>query len=394
MQTDFELNLSTFDVPNRCRVAFLATGDEITTGDIINTNTPKLAEILYEHGYHPEMHLAIYDNEAKIINGLKFLLANHDMVITVGGLGPTEDDCTTAAIAKTLGEELIFNKESWQRIVQRVSRRFDHVPENNKKQAFFPQGATILVNHHGTADGCYLNVPFEGKSRHLFMLPGPPSECFAMFHDAVEPILNSFTQKPATRHSYRWQLLGASEAHVASELKPIADRFGELVGYRAAYPYLEIKLNTLNSNQAEIRRLVGEMEAVMKPHLATSCKHIASDLLCDFFNQGLISISMKKDITKGFIYSALAEKLRFNDAAARFDIQISTHGLNQFWQNSEAQIDEISVMIKLYDRLKNQEFEQEAHTRLSVKGRQTFAFIYEWVCAQILMMLEGELSRE
>jgi nicotinamide-nucleotide amidase len=364
-------------------IGFLATGDEITTGDVINTNTPKIAEALYAQGFSVGMHLACFDEKQKLKTSLQFLLQEHEIIITVGGLGPTEDDKTCEAIAAVFNKPLEFHDASWQRIYTGISKRFTTVPENNRKQAYFPQGAEILINEHGTADGCYIH----GDDKHLFMLPGPPHECLPLFDKEVLPRLKSIcANKQPTR--YQWQLLGASEAHIAALLRPLADEYQIELGYRAAYPYLEVKLH--EENMQNLSGLARAITEVVEPFLVSTTKQHASELLKPYLQSGVVSINMQKDITKGYLYSHLAHMMPSSAAEPKLSLQLQTNGMSQFWQKTDAVVDDLSLLIKAQDHLRNRAFEHELHVRFSNKGKDSFGFIYEWVCAQVLRVIQKE----
>lgn len=366
------------------RIGFLATGDEIATGDVINTNTPKIAEKLYEKGFQLGIHLTCFDDKKSLKASLNFLLSEHDIIITVGGLGPTEDDKTCEAIAKVCNQPLIFNEESWQRICARVLSRFTTVPENNKKQAYFPQGAQILVNINGTSDGCYIQTA-EGK--HLFMLPGPPHECLPMFDQAILPRLMEMkvNNKPTF---YQWQLLGASEAHVACMLSSLANEYQIQLGYRAAYPYLEVKLHVLSSKNVEL--LAEAITNLVEPFLATITKEHASDVLKAYLRSGEVSITMQKDITKGYVYSHLEQLMPKAKIKVKLSLQLKTNGMVDFWGKSEKVVDDFFLLIKAHNHIRNEISEHQLHVCFSNNGKHTFQFIYEWICSQIIRVIQKE----
>ena len=99
-------------------IGFLATGDELTTGDILNTNGQTIARILFEKGFELGSHVIAPDEESSIVNAIKFLLQNHSIIIITGGLGPTSDDRTRYALAKALNKHLIFHMPSWEKLVK------------------------------------------------------------------------------------------------------------------------------------------------------------------------------------------------------------------------------------------------------------------------------------
>lgn len=368
-------------------IGLLGTGDEITTGDIVNTNTPRLAREIYAMGFRVGSHLVCRDDQAAIESSLRFLLKHHNVVITVGGLGPTEDDKTMLAVAAVSQCELKFSAESWQRIKARISKRTAVIPENNKKQAYFPEGAKILPNHHGTADGCYLCLD---HNQYLLVLPGPPHECMAMFHSCVQPLLKEIGYYKA-RQVYYWQLLGASEAEISNQLKPLALAYGEHLGYRAAWPYLEVKLHS-NSPSAKLAALINKIEEILAPFIATTNQAVASQLLKKYLAVGNIELTIHKDMTKGYIGSQLMALLPKHINNPQFCIALSTEGMVEFWQKNAGVSDKISVKINFTD-YNNDHCSEKVHTTQYItKGKHSFVFAYEWVCAAILALLEQEVG--
>ncbi len=366
---------------NNLVVSFLATGDEITTGDIINTNTPKLAANLYEMGFQTAIHLTADDQHKNIEEALLFLLERSDIVITVGGLGPTEDDKTAESIANVTNCPLEFYAPSWERIYARVSKRFSQVPEINKKQAYFPKGAKVIENALGTADGCYLHI----DNKHIFMLPGPPSECFGMYRD-IEPMLQSLGAE--RKHIYHWNLLGASEAHIAKRIEPIAKKYNEALGYRAAYPYLEVKLHS-RKEKALLDKLAEEIDQSIKIFIASREKAYASDILKRYLASGLYQIKLKRDVTKGYVHSQMALLERIIEKSpknVRYKIEVHTLGMEKFWQDKDAVVDTIGCEIQLLDLCGAHDVPEEIHkaeVKFSNKGSESFLFVYEWLASEI-----------
>jgi len=368
-------------------IGLLGTGDEITTGDIVNTNTPRLAREIYAMGFRVGSHLVCRDDQTAIESSLRFLLKNHNVVITVGGLGPTEDDKTMLAVAAVGQCELEFNEESWQRIKARISKRTAVIPENNKKQAYFPERSKILPNQHGTADGCYLRLE---HNHHLFVLPGPPHECMAMFHNFVVPLLKKLGNYNK-RQVYYWQLLGASEAEISNQLQPLALACGEHFGYRASWPYLEVKLHS-DSLRDKIDPLVDKIDAILAPFVVTIGRKMASQLLKQYLMTGDIELVIHKDITKGYIGSQLMALLPKHINNPQFCIALSTEGMVEFWQKNEGVSDKISVKINFTDYSNDHCSEKVHNTQFITKGKHSFVFAYEWVCAAILALLEQEVG--
>jgi nicotinamide-nucleotide amidase len=255
-------------------VALLATGDEIIDGDILNTNTQEIAQQLLSQGIQVGMHLTVGDNLSAIRLAISFLLQHHRGLIITGGLGPTTDDLTRYALAEALNRELIFDEPTWERIVNRLTQLgYGTPPENNRQQALFPENAVIIPNSKGTASGCIL----KENEHFIFMLPGPPFECFPMMEKVVLPALKIADFQQVQYHA-KWLLFNVSEGTIAEEMEELTKHFDDCTtGYRVCYPYLEIKLNS--SNQEHFNDLVPTIEKAFSPYMIEDGKQTASELL-------------------------------------------------------------------------------------------------------------------
>lgn len=223
------------------RISFLATGNEIIEGDVLDTNSHYFAKVLNANGADIYQHIQVSDRRTEILQALQYLLMHSDVVLITGGLGPTSDDNTRFVVADVVGKELVFDDASWEAIVARFKKYQITVTDSNKQQALFPAGLVIYPNPNGTANGSYL----AWKDKHIFMLPGPPKECIPLFEKHVLPTLQGL-KLFSKADTYRWLTLGLVEASIAEEVDVIAKPYGIETGYRWSYPYLEIKLKQSN----------------------------------------------------------------------------------------------------------------------------------------------------
>ncbi|MES2203801.1 MAG: competence/damage-inducible protein A [Pseudomonadota bacterium] len=246
-------------------IAFLATGDEIVVGDILNTNAQSMANTLFHEQMYVTEHRIVRDDEANITKSILSLLESNDALIITGGLGPTTDDRTRFALAKALQKPLEHHEEVWQAILDRFQLRYgtkDNVPESNRQQALFPQGAEILANPNGTAAGCLCR--FENKL--IFMLPGPPHECLPMFLNYVLPVLQQkhFGQQ---FHFKNWIISGIGEGFIAEKLEAALVGLGCQTGYRAsADRVIEFKL--FADDAVTLNKGVEAVRAILTPYLS------------------------------------------------------------------------------------------------------------------------------
>lgn len=316
-------------------ISLLATGDEIRNGDILNSNAQEIAARLFNHGMQIGMHMVTGDRVAEIEAAIQFLLISHRALIITGGLGPTSDDLTRYALSNALKKELIFDENSWNSIVERLSSLgYDKPPETNRQQALFPAGATIIPNPNGTAAGCMI----QQNEKIIFMLPGPPIECLPMLDEAVLPeLINQGFQK--TLYHKKWLLFGVSEGQIAEELDALAKPYECITGYRLWYPYIEFKI--YSNNQNDFNDLTPQIEKTITRFLIQDGKYSASELL----RQTLVSSNLKLNIcdlaTGGMLESTLRTPetnshlhFGYQANATPSDIQVEIKGLDEFWQGS------------------------------------------------------------
>ncbi len=316
------------------RIGLLATGNELTEGDILNTNGQLMARQLADTGITLGMHVIVSDQEEDIAEGLKFLLQHHTVIIISGGLGPTSDDRTRYALSKVLNKPLLFDEPTWENIIKRFQRLglAAQPHPSNKQQALFPEEATIIPNPNGSAAGCH--VIHDGKT--IYMLPGPPNECLTMFKDVVLPALSA--QQTTTLKKLKWRLLGVMESDIAAKVEEAFKEYPIITGYRIDYPYLEIKIYT--EQAAIIDTIENKIQALFSDQLVGSIDKTASELLKEAIVACPYPIIIDDHATHGQLQAQLVnpatyKKLRFAaiDAANNSSaITILINGLTEFWQ--------------------------------------------------------------
>jgi competence/damage-inducible protein CinA-like protein len=166
-------------------IELIVIGSELTAGDVADTNTQSIARMLREAGFEVRRVTVVGDSLEQIAAAVREGLDRADALITTGGLGPTVDDPTRAAVARAAGVELVFHPELWEAIEARFARLGRPVSENNRQQAFLPAGAAALPNPNGTAPGFSLEC---GRAL-LCAVPGVPGEMRPMIRDQVLPLL-------------------------------------------------------------------------------------------------------------------------------------------------------------------------------------------------------------
>ncbi len=160
-------------------------GTELLLGQIIDTNAAHMARALAENGINLFFKTTVGDNRERILAALDLALNRADVVLTSGGLGPTEDDITRECVAELTGRPLEFRDDLYDQLAARFQRLKRPMTDNNRKQAYAPQGAQAIPNPNGTAPGLIVEDP-RGL---IICMPGVPRELIPMLNDQVIPYL-------------------------------------------------------------------------------------------------------------------------------------------------------------------------------------------------------------
>ena len=185
----------------------IAVGTELLLGNIANTNAQELSQALSSVGINVYWHTVVGDNPARLAEAVDIARRRADVILTTGGLGPTYDDLTKQTVCAAFGLPLVFHPE----ILEGIRAYFEKnvhltMPENNRPQAEFPDGAVIFPNSVGTAPGC----AFQCDGVHVVMLPGPPFEMRTMLRDHALPYLRTLSKEVIVSHDIMTFGLGGS----------------------------------------------------------------------------------------------------------------------------------------------------------------------------------------
>lgn len=286
------------------KAEIIAIGTEILLGDIVNSNAQYIAQELAALGIDMYYQQVVGDNEKRIIHAFDEAYSRSDIIITTGGLGPTEDDLTKEVAAKYFKKELLPNEEAIKKIKNYFKFRERKMTENNLKQGLIPEGAIIINNDNGTAPG----VIIEENSKVMIILPGPPKEMKPMFEDTVRPYL----QKKADSiiMSRVIKILGIGESAVAEELKDImAAQTNPTIAPYAKDVGVMLRITAKVNNEEEASKLIEPIEKEIKNRLgdniyATEDVNI-EDVVAKLLIEKKLTISTAESCTGGMIAGTL-----------------------------------------------------------------------------------------
>ena len=358
-------------------IAFLATGNEILSGDTLNSNCHQLSSILFSEGFSPGLQLACSDMETDIQDCIQFLTKKHNLIIMTGGLGPTSDDRTRFALAKLLQIDLVEHDSAIQHIEQRLKRAQLNMGNGNRQQAMFPEHAILLPNPYGTAMGAY----FTHQQITYFLLPGPPRECLPMFEKYVLPVLNQNVKEDLV--TLKWRLFGVAESEIATKLdQALADVDCE-TGYRLEVPYVEFKVRCCSKQIALVKQLI---DPITEPLIISPPEKRASQILKEKMAEAVVKTVVIDKATGGMLQRSVLsranhQQISFNeakDAAFRFEVS----GLDDYWNAKESSITKLVI--------RYQYLEKQGQEIIDIPFRSSLVLDYaaEWLSFRIAHLID------
>lgn len=290
--------------PTACLVS---TGEEVLRGEILDANNNYLANILGEHGFDVQLMMTAGDRREDLYFVIDSALQRADYLFMSGGLGPTEDDLTTAVAAELANQTLVFDEASWQAIVD-LFRQYNLEPgENNKKQALFPASAEILANHNGTAPGFSLTLERHGGKKTIIALPGPPRELHPMIQRWLAD--RGYRAIPETEHLFL-RFLGIGESPLAEALEPWTREWGD-VSFRQDFPEMEVKLY---QPPLAMRAALGEFSAsTLGGYLTTCTRQSVPELFTEFMQHQGETLAVAESCTGGLAAKIITDTPHASD---------------------------------------------------------------------------------
>jgi len=238
------------------KAEIMSIGDEIVSGQRLDTNTQWLSQALGELGVSVHFHSTVGDDLHDHVSAIQTAITRVSLLILTGGLGPTADDLTRTAIAEAAGVELEFQQAVLDHIANIYHRHGREMPPNNRVQAYFPVGSRIIPNPEGTAPGIDLTVKrtfnsddSSDKSSHsecrIIALPGVPVEMQQMWEATIEPLLIDWLQLGETYHHHSLHCFGLGESAIETMLSGMIERGRDpLVGITASSATISLRVST------------------------------------------------------------------------------------------------------------------------------------------------------
>lgn len=289
------------------KAEIIAVGTEILLGDILNTNAQYLSKELAQLGIEVYFQTVVGDNPQRLKDTLYQAFSRADLIITTGGLGPTEDDLTKETAAAYFGEELVLDARALGRIQKYFDRTGRVMTENNRKQAMVPkEHGIVLYNDNGTAPG----IIIEKNNKIIVMLPGPPKETVPMFENQVKPYLQ--TKQEYTFVSEILRVASVGESAMETLVKDIIDaQTNPTIAPYAKFGESILRITAKAKTEAEAKTLIVPIKAALRERLGSAVYAEGETNMQTVVAQLLLSkhltIAVAESCTGGLLTSALVE---------------------------------------------------------------------------------------
>lgn len=287
-------------------ISLLSVGTEILLGDTVNTNLSSLGKILYEDGFLLDSEITVADDRNSINEKFMSLFSANDVVITCGGIGPTEDDFTKEVICQALELDLEIDQDHIEWMKSRWESRGLSMPETNIKQAEIPNGAIKLNNTMGTAPGILIEV----QNKLVFILPGPPREFIPLIKDEVMPRLKEKYTSSEKDYSFI-TFFNQPESLLAQSINKFKPPSLDLA-YLASKGIIKLRYDKNSVTKDELANFINNVKSEFSEDILAYENISAPNVLFNKLIKQKLTISVVESITGG---SFSAEMVKFPGAS-------------------------------------------------------------------------------
>jgi nicotinamide-nucleotide amidase len=241
----------------------ITIGTEILLGEIVDSNAAAIARTLRDHGVDLYRKTTVGDNPQRIAEVIRQAMGRAQVIITSGGLGPTVDDPTREAIAMAVDMEIEYHPELWDQIQERFKRFGRQPTENNKRQAYIPQGAIAVENPVGTAPAFIV----ETQENAIIALPGVPREMEYLLQHAVVPYLKRKFDLQGVIKTRLLHTAGVGESQIDAVISDLETLSNPTVGLAAHSGQVDVRITAKANTGQEANAMIAEVEQRLRQRL-------------------------------------------------------------------------------------------------------------------------------
>jgi nicotinamide-nucleotide amidase len=284
-------------------------GSELLLGELVDTNANKLAKALRAIGLDLYYKTTVGDNEARITKVLNLALDRSDVIITSGGIGPTVDDVTRPAVANATGRKLVYSTDLESQIAARFRSFGREMAENNKRQAYIPEGALPLSNPVGTAP-CYWCEDTRDRGV-VISLPGVPRELEYMLNKKVIPLLADRMGGAKTTKIRILRTCAVGESNVDRAIGDLMTTKNPTVGLAAHAGQTDVRITAKADTEAEADALIAPLEAKVRQRLGVAIygeeKETVPEVIGRLLSNNQLNVGVVDTLTGGLLTRKLIE---------------------------------------------------------------------------------------
>lgn len=289
----------------------ITIGTELLLGEIVDTNTRFLARCLRDAGIDLYRTTTVGDNTERIAQAIQQSMQRCDIVITSGGLGPTVDDATRDAVALAVGVKTEYHPELWDQIEARF-RRFGRIPtENNRRQAYLPEGAKAIENPVGTAPIFTL----EYLSKSIIALPGVPSEMEYLMEHEILPFLREKYGLHGIIKARVLHTVGVGESQIDDLIGDLEKLNNPTVGLAAHSGQVDVRITAKSESVEAADCLIHPIEVLLRNRLGDWIYGTDQETLEDIALQSIRKRNWRLTIVEAGLSGKLIRRLASNQAS-------------------------------------------------------------------------------
>ncbi|MEM6261586.1 MAG: CinA family nicotinamide mononucleotide deamidase-related protein [Bacteroidota bacterium] len=338
------------------RISFVTIGSELLKGRIVNTNTTEVGKLLRKHGFDLSRNVTIPDTKEAILEAVESELANHEVVLMSGGLGPTKDDITKYTLGEYFGGEMVENERTLDHLKHIFEIRGRKLTDRNRLQALVPESCEVLFNAKGTAPG----MLFRKDGHMLASMPGVPFELmYLMEHEMIPRMKEAFSGGIYLHEIIR--ITGIPESHAADRMEQVERKLPPKVSIaylpRLDGIWLEMSMSSLREEEVRARQdlkaAADIIEVLFQDKAYARGEAPLPEIAVNRLKENKLTIAVAESLTGGLVASKL----------------VSVSGASEVFKGSVTAYD---TQVKI-DHLKVPPQTVETHTVVSGEVAQAMA---------------------
>ncbi len=288
------------------KAEIIAIGSELLLGQIIDTNSSYIAKRLAENGIELVQTTTVGDDLQQMKEVIREVAKRSQIVITTGGIGPTEDDLTREVIAEVFQRPLTFQPHLMEQIETLFKKRGFRMAENNRKQAYIPEGSIPIENPKGTAPGFIV----EHSNGSIISIPGVPPEMEYLMENTVIPyIRRRFELKHQVIQFKVLRTCGLGESAIGLQIKDLMKERNPSVGTLASIGDIRIRITAKAENPEGASNLIQKMEQEIRKRLGVLIYGVDNETLHGNIAKELEKLNLTLSVVETFTGGIISQKL-------------------------------------------------------------------------------------